>query len=209
LFLIDHNFKNFKVEYDASSVWTAFSNVEAIDGVKSGILETVNAFSTSYYEFDSVTTSSFRITANTTQTANEEKFATFLTTTEELGTLEGFPEVKNVTKDRNLRKKETLNGRLFIQKSIEVKKFDIQFKDYPSYLTGDLSLIEDLFDMDAAFNVWLCGGRQGSTYFGYQFKGFATRDLIQVQVTNNFRDSYRKNFYNGAVKMKLTLEEST
>jgi len=127
----------------------------------------------------------------------------------EIGTLQGYPIVKDATKDRKLRKSILLNGRSFITKSLEVMRFTIDFKNYPPGLEDDLNLVYSLFDRDENFLTWLCGGRSGDPYFKYQLRGFRAEDLIETQVVNIFKDSYRNNYYNGVVKLKLSLEESS
>lgn len=208
LFILNHNFKDFSVQFLASEVWTEFSLVTGLDGSLSGINETNFVDGTSYYEFVKVTTDGIRIQISTTQITNEEKTMGGFVITEELGTLEGYPIVSSLSKDTNLRKKKTLNGRVFVQKAIETKRMSLNFKNYPSGLEADLDLIVSLFNRDDSFLVWPCGGRRGSVYFGYTFVGFRLQDLIQMQTTNTFKDSYKSNFYRGVVKMKLRLEES-
>ena len=209
LFIINHNFKEFVIEYDDSG-FTDFSNVVGIDGeLVSGISETTFSEDTAYYEFDSVTTTKIRIQVTKTQVVDAEKFLTTFVATIELGTLEGFPNIAPVSKDKNIRKKETLNGRIFVQKSLETKRYNLDFKNYPAELPDDLNLIISLFDSDDPTLVWLCGGRRGEPFFKFTLVGFRLRDLIQMHITAPFNDSYRNNLYNGTVKMKVKLEEAT
>lgn len=210
LFLLRHNFKEFTVKFFDGFSFVDFVNVVGINGITtSGISETVYALGSSYYEFDSVTTTQIEITVTKTQVVNEEKFLNSFVVTPELGTLVGFPIIKNVTKDRNLRKSTLLNGRVFVDKSIEVMRFLIDFKNYPPLLTLDLDLLVTLFDRDDNFLVWLSGGRDGIPFFKRQLVGFRIEDLIQVQVVNVFKDSYRKNTYVSMVNQKLNLEEAS
>lgn len=87
-------------------------------------------------------------------------------------------------------------------------RFSIDFKNYPAPLQADLDLIYNLFDRDDNFLTWTCGGRNGEPYFKYQLRGFRIEDVIETQVVNIFKDSYRNNFYNGTVRLKLKLEEA-
>jgi len=209
LFLIRHNFKEFIIEYDDGG-WTDFANVIGINGITSSVIsETAYAANTAYYEFDEVTTTKIRISATKTQVVDEEKFLNAFVATTELGTLQGFPIIKDATKDKKLRKSITLNGRSLVTKSIEVFRCSINFKNYPPGLDDDLNLLLTLFDRDNNFFVWLSGGRNGDPYFKYQLSGFRIEDLILVQTVNVFKDKYRKNFYNGVVDMKLKLEEAS
>jgi len=208
LFLIRHNFKEFKVEW-WNGAWVDFSNVVGVNGAtSSAISETDYTRNTAYYEFDEVTTDRILISATKTQVADEEKFLNAFVITTELGTLAGFPVIRDATKDKKLRKAILLNGRSYIEKSLEVFRTAIDFKNYPPTYPDDLNLIFDLFDRDDKFFVWLCGGRSEDVYFKYQLRGFRLEDLILVQTVNVFKDKYRKNYYNGVVDVKLNLEEA-
>lgn len=208
LFLISHNFKEFTVQYWDGG-WTDFANVIGVNGATSSIIsETVYALGTAYYEFDEVVSDIILITATKTQTPNEEKFLNSLVVTTELGTLQGFPGIRDATKDKKLRKSILLNGRSFITKSLEVFRSLIDFKNYPPDLEADIDLAYELFDRDNNFYVWLCGGRAGEPYFQYQLRGFRLEDLILSQVVNIFKDKYRKNTYSSMVNLRLSLEEA-
>jgi len=208
LFLIRHNFKEFTAKYWDGFSFVDFANVIGINGiVTTGVSEIAYALGSSYYEFDSVTTTIIQITATKTQVPNEEKFLNSFVVTSELGTLVGFPKAVP-TKDRKLRKSILLNGRVNVDKSLEVMRFAIDFKNYPPTLTTDLNLLITLFDRDDSFLVWLSGGRNGTPFFKQQLVGFRIEDLIQMQVTNIFKDSYRKNTYTSMVNQKLNLEEA-
>ena len=209
LFLVNHNFKSYTVKYWSGSAWVDFVNVTGLNGISlSNISESNYSVSSSYYEFDQVLTSKILITIQTTQIPNAEKYLNTFVIAPELGTLIGFPIVKTVTKNKNIRKAKLLNGRVFVNKSIETMKFSIDFKNYPPGLDNDLNLTRVLFERDDSFFVWLCGGREGTPYFKYQLPGFRIEDLIQMQVTNVFNDKYRNNFYNGVINLKLRLEEA-
>lgn len=208
LFLIRHNFKEFTVKY-WNAAWVDFSNVVGVNGVTSSVIsETAFAYNSAYYEFDPVTTDKILITATKTQTPNEEKFLNSFVISTELGTLEGYPIIKDATKDKKLRKSILLNGRSFVAKSLEVMRFSIDFKNYPPTLADDLDLAFTLFDRDNNFYTWLCGGRHNAQYFKYQLRGFRLEDLILTQTVNIFKDRYRKNIYNSMVNVRLQLEEA-
>lgn len=208
LFLARHNFKEFKVEY-WSGAWVDFSNVIGVNGATSSVIsETAYEENTAYYEFDEVTTDRILISATKTQVVDEEKFLNSFVVTSELGTLEGFPIIKDATKDKKLRKSILLNGRSFVTKSLEVFRTAIDFKNYPPGLEDDLNLSYSLFDRDNNFYVWLCGGRSGEPYFKYQLRGYLLEDLILVQTVNIFKDKYRKNIYNNPVSLQVKLEEA-
>lgn len=210
IFLLNINFKTVAVHYFDNGVEKDFSGAVGLYGTTpSGIVNEANwGLDSAYYEVTPVVTSLLKIITFSTQIANEpRRMGTFIATNE-LGTLVGFPDVKKIEKNKNIRVKKTLNGRMFVQKSVETKSYSIQFKNYPSKLKDDLDLAVSLFDSDESFIVWLCGGRFGDPFFGYELVGFRLSDVITMQVTNNFNDTYQKNYYNGGINMKIDLSES-
>ncbi len=183
------NFKQFTVQYDLSSVWTDFTSVVGIDGsFVGGISETTFGDETAYYEFDSISTTGIQITATTTQTADREKIIYNLFTTEELGTLEGFPQISPIDPTRNPREDFGLSGLLNAQKGYEVVNFSMAFNNYPSQ--SDMDLLTTLHDSDDSFLVWLCGGRRGVNYFRYNIKGYGLRDIYNMQTSGGIKPSY-------------------
>jgi len=207
LFILDHNLKDFKIEWDNASVWTAFSNVLGIDGTKAGIVETTFSENTCYYEFDAVTTSKIKITMNKTQVVDAEKYINQVIATEELGTLQGFPEISSVDSDRNERKKKMLSGKMLVIKSEESFSTKLSFKKYPALYSSDLDLMVDLFEKETNFLVWLCGGKYGSNNFRYALRGFRLQDLKTVQMIKAFKVKYDKNIYINGVNFSVNFEE--
>jgi hypothetical protein len=60
LLLLNHNWKNFTVQYWNGSTWVNFTSVVGLDGSKSAISETAFADNSAYYEFASVTTTQIK-----------------------------------------------------------------------------------------------------------------------------------------------------
>lgn len=209
IFLIEHNFENYTVEYDVSGVWTAFTGVVGLDGSGSGISETTYARGSSYYEFNSVTTTAIRISVTVSQTTDAEKFLNRAVVTSELGTLQGYPEIKNLQIDRNARSPKMLSGRSIVLKSAESFSVKLDFKDYPPSLSADIDLMYTLFDRDSNFMVWLCGGLfSTSSDFRYVLRGFRLQDLYTVQIPKSFTNTYRKNVYTSMINIDVDLEET-
>jgi hypothetical protein len=217
VFLIGHNFKEFYLERWTGSFWSNdFGTVVGVNGeTPDGPASTrYNDYSrnTAYYEINylggSITTSSLKINVRKTQVADEEKFLNSLVVTNELGTLAGFPIIVDATKDKKIRKATLLNGRTFTEKSLEVFRTRLDFKNYPPGLEDDLDLVYSLFDRDEDFYIWLCGGRAGEPYFKYTLRGWRLEDLPLVQTVNIFKDKYRRNIYTSMVDLKMNLEEA-
>jgi hypothetical protein len=210
ILLLDHNWKQFTIQYDVSGVWTNFASVVGLDGnVGSSISTTTFADDTAYFEFTPVTTGKIRIQVVKTQIANQDKYISQIICTEELGTLQGFPVVLGPTLDRNEKKRKALSGRVIVQKSTESAAITLNFKNYPSQSTynADMDLMFELFDLEDPFIVWLCGGRRGTNYFKYTLRGFRLQDAYTVQITREFETEYTNNIYSGPVNVLVQLEE--
>lgn len=208
LFLVDHNWKDFNVQYDNASVWTHFTSVIGIDGAKANITETAFADDTAYYEFASVTTGSIRIQVTKTMVVDAQKYINQIIVTEELGTLQGFPKIKGTELDRNIRKKQMLSGKVLIQKSEESFAVNLEFDGYPASLSNDIDLLFSLHDREDNFILWLCGGRRGSTYFKKQLRGYRLRDVFTVQMTDTLKPIYTSNIYQNSVNFTAKFEEA-
>lgn len=208
LFLLNHNFKEFDIQYDDSG-WTDFANVISLDDSTpgTGIAETTWNKSSSYYEFDSVTTDQVRIRIDTTQTVDAEKFLAEFVATLELGTLSGYPKVSPVRVSRNARVSTLLTGRYSVRKSIQTFAVNLDLDPYPSAYGDDLSLLMSLTDRDDDFLVWLCGGRYGTTYFRTTLRGFRLADLLLMQIGEDFENEYNNNIYVGPIRTAFSLIE--
>jgi hypothetical protein len=196
LFLINHNFKNYTVQWDNTG-WVNFTNVLGVTGARSGIVETAYALNTSYYEFTPVTTNSIKITVNTTQVANQDKFLNQLTCTSELGTLVGYPIISALNVNRSMKANQTISGKYVVEKSIETFGFDLQLKKYAtsSMFAPDMDLLMSLHDKETPFNAWLCGGKYGVNNFKVTLRGFRLQDVYQVQVIKPLNNTYDNNIY--------------
>jgi hypothetical protein len=196
LLLLDFNWKNYTVQYWNGTTWVNFTSVVGLDGSKSAISETAFADNSAYYEFASVTTTQIKITVNTTQTANAEKYLATLMLTTELGTFAGFPKIEAPTFSRNPRTNQMLSGRKKIVKQPSVFAVTVTFENYPVLGYGaDSDLVFSLFDREAAFYIWLCGGRRGTNYFSYDVPGWRLKDVFRVQTDTDITSEWSDNMY--------------
>lgn len=188
LLLVDHNWKQFTAKYWNGASYVDFTTVSGLDGSVSAISETAFADGTAYYEFDAVTTTRVQITITKTQSANAEKFINLINVTSELGTFQGFPQIRPIVASRNPRVQTMIDGRVKVVKSREVFGVTMDLSEYSksSTHTPDLDLIYTLHDRDTAFQIWVCGGRRGTKYFAYQnLRGFRLKDVINVQLVTD------------------------
>lgn len=208
ILLVDHNFKQFTIQYWNGSAYVNFSSVYAMTGaVQSSISETVNTNTTNYYEFTPVTTALIKVAVLKTQSANDEKYLNQFIATTELGTLSGYPDVDKMTLSNNFIENKMLSGKSNIVTGYSAFSCLLNFARYPASLSSDLDLIFTLFDRQDPFLLWLCGGRSGSTYFKYQTRGFRTRDVFQCKVNKDLPVGYYKNLYTSSLEMKLSIIE--
>lgn len=208
ILILDHNFKEFTIKYDAGAGLLDFTSVVGLDGaLGGGITETTFSDNTAYYEFASVTVNSIRVAITKTQVADEEKFMNQFIGTTELGTLEGFPLIKPTTFSKNSRIVKTLSGRKIVTKSVESVTMRVDFKNYPARLAADITLAFDLDDRDDDFIVWLSGGRRGSDFFVNQLKGFRLEDALTVNTIKPMKPSYSRSVYTNQVNFRLDLGE--
>lgn len=208
LFLIDHNFKAFNVQWYDGVTYQPFTNVVGLGGALSGIVETVYARDTAYYEFDSVTTTRLRVQIDTTQVVDAQKYLSQIIATTELGTLTGHPQIKAPQLSRNLRTEKMLSGRSLTFKSDETFSVGLDFKSYPASLSADIDLIFSMADREDTFLIWMCGGRFGSQYFKKQMRGYRLRDVVAVQLVDVLKPVYSDNVFQNTVNFAAAFQES-
>lgn len=209
ILLLDQNWKQFVIQYDVTGTWTDFTSVRNLSSALTGISETVLALSSSYYEFAAVTTGAIRIQVLKTQTANQEKYIAQVVATHEIGTFQGFPVIKGVQLERNMRILKTSSGRYSIQKSDETVAVSMDFKRYPASSTYnvDMDLLMQLHDRETPFLVWLCGGRQGTPYFRYTLRGYRLQDLNLMQISQAYNLSYSESITINGLNAQVTMQE--
>jgi hypothetical protein len=196
------NWKEFNVKYLLSGVWTDFAGVSGLDGSKANISETAFADDTAYYEFNSVAgVTSIRAQVKKTQVANEQKYVFQILGFTELGTLQGFPDISPWNFSLNQRSKKMLSGKHLITPGEDTFAVRMGFQAYPASYEDDLDLLFTLFRRRRPFNIWLCGGRRGDTYFKYQAEGMRLQDIYQVMIDSDLSPGFRKNHYRGSIDL--------
>lgn len=211
LLLANLNWKDFNIQYNTGSGFTAFAGVTGLDAALSGIVETAFADTTAYYEFTPVTgITSIKCTINKTQVVNAEKnlFRFFAFT--EVGTMVGFPIVSKSDHSRNEVAKQTAGQKMRVQKSFRTADFTLQFKNYPTLLVyrADITLMQTLFDYETPFGMWLCGGRRGEDYFRQPIYGWGLNDILTMDIKGSWNPIFVDNIYVGPVTATVNLVEA-
>ncbi|MCK5608294.1 hypothetical protein KAR91_40810 [Candidatus Pacearchaeota archaeon] len=213
LYVRDINWKQFTMQYKTGGTWTDFTNVISIKSSTAAALISVTDWDqdTAYFEFDKVTTTDIRITITNTQVVNAEKYANWFISTAEYGTFVGYPQIKKITQDRNIKLKKTLSGKYSSQASTEALEYEIAFENYivsDEIYNADLDLVMTLNDLNEGFLVWLCGGKFGRDNFQYTLRGFRLIDIKLMKFRSKFNTGYMSSIYVNPVDLKYKLIES-
>lgn len=203
LFLIDHNFKAFGIQYEDAGAQD-FINVLGLDSYSDNqILVTGFARDTAYFEFDAVTTDTIYITIDTTQVVNAQKSLVQFAVTNELGTLTGYPQFPGISLDRNVAKQQAMSGRWHLQKGFESAGFDLNLRTYPNQ--DDINILDGLHNQELPFMAWLSGGL--SDQFTREQRGFRLKDLYQMSIDKPLKNAYYKNLYKSGVNQSYSFIE--
>lgn len=202
IFLVNHNFKNFQIQYGDPA--SDFTNVTGLDSYSGNSISVTNfERDTAYFEFDEVTTDKFIVTIDTTQTVDAEKFLNEFIATNELGTLDRYPQVPSVTLDRQFRKENAVSGRAHIEKGFENFSCSMTLTSYP--VQEDIDLLDSLHNRNFPFLIWLNGGKPDQ--FNYQQRGWRLRDVYQVQTDQGMRNIYPQTQYVRGVDQRYSFAE--
>jgi hypothetical protein len=222
LFLINHNFKKFKITYNSGNNFTNVKTANIYDigafADEDGAIFTDNDsnyftdgeddFSTTtqeiyfedynkntaYFEFDSVSVSTIEITIYTTQTADAEKTLNIFSAQEIIGNFSNSGlDQNNPNINYNEKQYNNILNKPFIRKGIET--FSCSIRVPYAFTQADVDLIETLQDREEPFMVWLCGGKQGNNYFRVNAKPYRLEDVYRVQNVRNSSPSFNQNIY--------------
>lgn len=160
--------------------------------------------STTYFSFEAVRADRIIFEVTATQVPNQDKTLKSFIGCSELGTFDGYPAVSQLH-DRNIIADPVLSGKMVIQKGMETFKATLAFTDHPGQ--ADADLISDLQEYDDDFLIWLCGGREGSTYFTYNIKGWDIDDIYLVNLAAPLPINYTKGIYTNPFNATLSLVE--
>lgn len=193
LHLIDHNWKEFNIQYWNGSIYTDFSTA---------ISETVNADKTTYFEFNSVDTQLIRLQAIKSQVVDAEKYLYQLLATAELGTFVGYPtftpnfQVKRASK-------ELVSGRKKYSNFDQAAFFTLTFNRYPP--ANDHSILLSLFENRQEFYFWPCGGDE--TQFRFALNGTRLEDIYLCVIDGQYSPWFDNNVYNLSPNASVRLTE--
>lgn len=194
ILLIKHNFKAFTVKYWDGSTYKDFSPA---------INETTNTSATNWYQVSNVSTSKLKITITGTQTANVDKFLYQFIATEKIGTLSGFPVIKNPTHDENKKRNTMLSGKTHLVKNVGGFQCTLNVSEWK--LDADLALVESLYGSVEGFLVWLCGGNENQ--FSSKRIGYRLEDIYLMKCVNEYSPEWVGGIYSRGLDISIKLEE--
>lgn len=155
-----------------------------------------------YFEFTPVGTTIFRFEITQTLIANSEKVVYEIICTNELGQLQGYPDIKPTISYEQFKQK-LLNGKYHVTNRGESFSCELTFRSYLN--TSDIALIESLKDRNKEFYVLLCGANE--TQFTRNFKPFRLKDIYKVAIIDGYDTTYTGNYYKAGYNSTLKLVE--
>ena len=193
--LISHNLKAYTLKYWNGSAYTNFSTT---------IAETTNTATTKFHQFTSVATTAIQLIITGTMTANDDKFLAQMIATELIGQLNGWPVIKDPIHSRMRKRVKTISGKESIREQIGNFSCDIEVKITSD--STDLGIVEDLFESNEGFYVWLCGG-DATQYRVDGLKGYRLEDWFLVKCANEYTPAFYKGLYQAGLPIKMDLQE--
>lgn len=184
ILLLNHNFKDYDIQYWNGSSYVDFSNVyddkDAV--VASDISFTANALTSSYFEFTSVSTLKIRIQCTTTQTTDAEKYLYELYIGQEIGTFtdditSNPSKYEPVVRGLNQQVLTLSNNATVTFQRGDKFSADVNIRQL--WETEDIAIIDTMFE-DGQFAWYPCGG-----YNHYTTLGWRIRDLYNVVIVGD------------------------
>jgi len=196
IILINHNWKNYKIQYLASDgvTWTDFAPV---------VNPTTSTDSTTLHSVPSTVTTSLKVTIYGTQVANAEKILSQFIATSLIGQLTGWPVMDMPTLGRALQEQIVLSSKSRILSNIGRYSISLKFPIWNK--TADITIIESLVAANEGFLFWPCGGDQ-SQFFSVRL-GYRLQDIFLMRVKTEYKPILYRGFYSVGMTIQLDLVE--
>ena len=189
LYVDNHNIKSGEIQYWDGAAYQAFSTPATWTG---------NAAATSYFEFNSVTSSKIRLRATTTIIANAQKYVGELAAFLEIGTIGANPvgfEPEFI--DKSIANQGATGGNIFILFGTKYHA-TLNFTDADA---TDTALLYTLKTLGTSFYIWPCGG------VGQTDHGFRLQDIFFVNFINFFAPRLVGSVYGIASMISMEVAE--
>ena len=192
VFLVEHNLKSFKLEWFDGVTWSLIENV------------TNNELTTTEHKVGADGVKQVRLTIYGTMTANDDKRITQFNIVEEVGQLNGWPEISRVTHDLGQKSNRMLSGKYSISESVGAFSFDLTVDIETSQ--KDLDLYEKLFFLyRQGVMIYLSGGDESQ--FLLKTLGYRKQDFYFMKPTKDYSNDFYKSIYKSGVKLKISFVE--
>lgn len=194
IILIKHNFKSYTIQYWDGDSWENFSTT---------IAPTTNTALTTFHQFTEVFTTKIKLTILGTMTVDDDKHLFQFIATTERAQFNGFPIIKNPKHSRNRIRSKLLSGKETIKESSGAFSCQLQIKVHSD--DSDLDLIEDMYNANTGFLVWLCGGDQAQ--FSSLRIGYRLEDIYLMKCADEYQPEWYKGFYTSGQVVGVDLVE--
>lgn len=186
LWVDNHNIKSGNIQYWDGAAYQNFSTA---------VTWSANTATTSYFEFDSVSTTKIRLRGSTTITTNAEKQVGELRAFTELGTMgTNASGVQQEFYDKAQQNEGATGGNIFI---LFGSKYRASWPFTDADAT-DVALLYTLKTLGTPFFIYPCGGS------GQTDVGFRLQDMFYVNYVNGFAPNLRQGIL--GIGQAITLE---
>jgi hypothetical protein len=194
LFLMQHNWKAYTVQY-----W----NGAAYQNFPTPIAETVNALPDTIHQWTNVETTKCKIIIQGTFTPNDDKYATQIVFTQEIGEFTFQPKISDIRVGRNRKILKALSGKVKVMRSSGFTETKLDRKAVTD--GADMDLIEKLHDYYNGFLVWLCGGN--TAQFRNERIGYRKKDLMLMNISSEYAPEWNGGMYRNGIDVEFKLVE--
>lgn len=189
LFVDNHNIKSGNIQYWDGAAYQDFSTP---------VTWSANASTTSYFEFNSVSTTKIRLRGTTTMVANAQKYVGELIAFLELGTMTvNASSVDPEYIDKSVQNEDATGGSIFI---LFGKKYHATWV-FSNADATDAALLLSLKELNTPFFIYPCGGT------GQNEIGFRIQDIYLVNYINNFAPKLKSNLYGIGQSISMEVKE--
>lgn len=188
VFLVDHNLKNFKLEWFDGVSWIEFANV--VD----------NQEATTEHKLGLDGVKKIKLTVFGTMIADDDKRITRFMIMQEIGQLNGWPEISGATHELGQKSNKMLSGKYSISESVGSFSFDLSIDLENDQ--HDVDIYEKiLFLYRKGVIVYLGGGDEAQ--FAVKSIGYRKEDFFFMRPEKDYRNDFYKSIYSTGLKLKI------
>ena len=188
VFLVDHNLKDFKLEWFDGTAWILIDNV------------TGNQDSTTEHKLGVEGVKKVKLTVYGTMVADEDKRITRFLIMQEIGQLNGWPEISGVSHELGQKTSKMLSGKYAVSESVGSFSFDLSIDLENDQ--HDVDIYEKiLFLYRRGVIVYLGGGDESQ--FAVKTLGYRKNDFYYMRPEKDYKNDFYKSIYSTGLKLKI------